>query len=144
MATATFDYSTLDANKKATFKQVRRVAIHFSGADFKAIKKSDKPIWSNVNVIVALILEHHNKVVGKDLTHGEVQSMLTKKVLPKKYRTLFNPEFRKSDESVTEETNPSELDQIEQDVDKIVEDTKQILSNIAAELDSETSDDVPF
>ena len=70
--------------------------------------------------------------------------MLTKRVLPKKYRTLFNPEFRKSDESVKEETNSSELDQIEQDVDKIVEETKQILSNIAAELDSETSDDVPF
>ena len=91
--TNTFDPSTIDPAKKATFKQVRRVAIQFSGDGFKSIGKG-KPNWPIVNVAVALILEYQNKVAKKELTHGDIQKMLKGKTLPKKYRDLYDESKR--------------------------------------------------
>lgn len=106
-----FDPSTIDPAKKATFKQVRRVAIQFSGDGFKSIGKG-KPNWSLVNVAVALILEYQNKVAKKELTHGDVQKMLEGKVLPKKYRDLYSESKRNQKVSEEPEVDSSNDDEI--------------------------------
>ena len=92
MTKKTFDPSTIDPSKTATFNQIKLISRVFSGEGFTKLAEGAKMTganWKQSRIIVALILEHHNNVAKKDLTHGEVQTMLKKKKLPDEYVKLF-------------------------------------------------------
>ena len=76
---------TIDPSKQASYKQVKFLAIKFSGEGFTY---TDTVNWKNVNVAVALILGHHT-AIDSPLTMGEVQGILDKKQLPKVYLDRF-------------------------------------------------------
>jgi hypothetical protein len=87
-----FDPSTIPADKIATFNQIKLLSRVFSGEGFTKLAEGATMTganWKQSRIIVALILEHHNNVAKKDLTHGEVQAMLEKKKLPAAYVKLF-------------------------------------------------------
>ena len=85
MAKAAFDYSTLDPNRPASFKQIQGVGAMFSGEGFTRTQDVD---WPQANRVVACIREYHSS--RKPITHGEIQKLRAGKVLPKKYRDLFD------------------------------------------------------
>ena len=88
-----FDPSTIDPSKTATFNQIKLISRVFSGEGFTKLAEGVTMTganWKQSRIIVALILEHHNKVAKQDLTHGEVQAILESDQLPQQYVKLFN------------------------------------------------------
>jgi hypothetical protein len=99
----------INPSKPASYKQMRFLAIKFSGEGFKL---TDSVNWKNVNVAVALILGYH-KDTNKVLTMGEVQNILEMKQLPKHYRDRFDT----SKTSKTSKKIQSKKTEIESNVD---------------------------
>ena len=92
-----FDYSSIDSKKAASFNQIKAIAVRFSGKGFKALKDSEKPDWNMQRSIVGILWNIQKLAADptvKDskpaITHGEVQKLFKADKLPAKYSDLYD------------------------------------------------------
>jgi hypothetical protein len=104
-----FDFSTIDPAKKASFKQILGVSSRFSGPDFKVPGVNDKKDYAQGRRIMACILEYHNNVIKKDITHGEIQSLFKAEALPACYVTLYDANKKKAPSAPSAPSVPAAL-----------------------------------
>ena len=150
---ADFDFSTINPDKQASYGQIKMLGFRFSGKGFKAVTKCED--WKMGNTVRALILKYHNEVSKKPLTHGEVQGMLdSTKVLPKKYRQLYDPNYVKPEvaaKAVTVKASVVNEDDEEDNEPKVtLNGLKSLIAGLSDEdkavlyAESEGDEDIPF
>jgi|DEB0MinimDraft_3_1074331.scaffolds.fasta_scaffold01712_10 hypothetical protein len=130
MTTKTFDPSSIPADRKATFNQIKRVSFRFASKGFKAVERTND--YRLATVIRALILKYHNEVAKDELTHGEIQKLLEAKVLPKRYRDLYDASYSapESSKAVPQKAVKTAPEPSKEDV---VNTLKDVLSTLSLE-----------
>jgi len=90
MNKANFDYSSLEADREATYRQKLGIGNLFSGKGFKCLQEGEKPDWAQGRRIAAMITDYHANISKDTLTHGRVQEIRALKSLPKVYKDLYD------------------------------------------------------
>lgn len=103
---STFDFSTIDTNKPASYKQIMGVATRFSSEGFKALDGA-KPDWKLQRQILGMIYTAHPKDTEEALNHGQVQEMFKMDMLPANIQACFDAsKIKKEKAKKTTEKTP--------------------------------------